>query len=801
MHRFMQFSILLMVFFENIINVPGSSHWVVTDDGLIRSMGISKFQRNRESYDLITFLDQANKQDSVNELLRTMKERKAMIHKLFRGLHSASEVENGLHKTDHDCKMTEKYDVDLDMHQSIVMDGGFRDGIKSEDFGLEEMPIDRKTMDPNCTETFPLNFHMLTFEHLQGMRDRRELTQKPEKSLMKYIPPFMELEDLGSKIAHGLKQNKTSWLHLNLASIYWRIKGDAYNAIECARRAVVKAPRLYRDIPLLSVGGILHATNYSTDAVTVLNTAIDYKPTESLHHLALANVYAHLGEYNKSIECYDNALKLNPRLDVARGAKHQIRCNLKLENLLSALHQQLLDILAELRAYHSEQTELLSFQEKILWEDLKQMPFLTTPEGILDDEFDSLLSTRGQSCMQRGEDQSILSCDVVSERQVFAQKLQMDLQVLKNFENRAKEIRERMTKSKTSEDIYEHLIQLPDYSKVSSVFMDPTDRPKYHNLEIKRSVHEFEQTNWPKNSLCENMMPFTDVKQYIPVYLPPENKGFVTYLFVNELIGMSSVKEHPLPWYPPICKGSKPFNPKYIPAELIKATMGYNNLPDSSLAPHLTALVENSELSEIGQRILTATNSKVAAPWVLSMLASLYWRIVGKPRNALDCLQLALDTVPDKFKDVPLVSVASISHKFSLIDNALSAAQEAYKTNPVEPMTNFMYGTLLHLKGNYSGAIYHLKQTLRVEPDAMDGRALTILQTIACQQRLIQIKTGSKSDDTATWCIGITDLPDKFETHHTRLDESILCDNDGRNCKRVQCFAVQIDPDTLLPDV
>ncbi|CAB0038953.1 unnamed protein product [Trichogramma brassicae] len=75
---------------------------------------------------------------------------------------------------------------------------------------------------------------------------------------------------------------------------------------------------------------------------------------------------------------------------------------------------------------------------------------------------------------------------------------------------------------------------------------------------------------------------------------------------------------------------------------------------------------------------------KVAAPWVLSMLASLYWRIVGKPRNALDCLQLALDTVPDKFKDVPLVSVASISHKFSLVDNALSATQEAYKTNPVE---------------------------------------------------------------------------------------------------------------------
>lgn len=75
---------------------------------------------------------------------------------------------------------------------------------------------------------------------------------------------------------------------------------------------------------------------------------------------------------------------------------------------------------------------------------------------------------------------------------------------------------------------------------------------------------------------------------------------------------------------------------------------------------------------------------KVAASWVLSMLASLHWRVVGKPRNALDCLQLALDAVPHKFRDVPLISIASISHKFSLIDNALSVTEEAFKINSVE---------------------------------------------------------------------------------------------------------------------
>lgn len=75
---------------------------------------------------------------------------------------------------------------------------------------------------------------------------------------------------------------------------------------------------------------------------------------------------------------------------------------------------------------------------------------------------------------------------------------------------------------------------------------------------------------------------------------------------------------------------------------------------------------------------------KVAAPWVLSTLASLHWRIVGKDRNALDCLQLALDIVPQKYKDVPLVSIASINHKYQFMDNALAAIQDAFNVNPSE---------------------------------------------------------------------------------------------------------------------
>ena len=88
-----------------------------------------------------------------------------------------------------------------------------------------------------------VNKTILFYDNLQAMRNRRKLIQQQEIGLMKFVPPHMDISLLGHKVAYGLIHNSSSWLHLNLASIYWRIKGDAYNALECARRAIVKAPR------------------------------------------------------------------------------------------------------------------------------------------------------------------------------------------------------------------------------------------------------------------------------------------------------------------------------------------------------------------------------------------------------------------------------------------------------------------------------------------------------------------------------------------------------------------------------
>lgn len=75
------------------------------------------------------------------------------------------------------------------------------------------------------------------------MVSRANLSTGPELNLAASVLRDKDMTLFGHQVAVGLQKNSTSWLHHNLASIYWRIRGDAPNAVECARKAVHFAPR------------------------------------------------------------------------------------------------------------------------------------------------------------------------------------------------------------------------------------------------------------------------------------------------------------------------------------------------------------------------------------------------------------------------------------------------------------------------------------------------------------------------------------------------------------------------------
>jgi tetratricopeptide (TPR) repeat protein len=97
--------------------------------------------------------------------------------------------------------------------------------------------------------------------------------------------------------------------------------------------------RRYRDIPLLTTAGILHAAKYSGEAAIILHAAIDHNPMESYHHLVLGHIYTSLGDFERSAACYDNCLKLAPDTVEAKQMKYAILCHHLLETTLLLFDQ------------------------------------------------------------------------------------------------------------------------------------------------------------------------------------------------------------------------------------------------------------------------------------------------------------------------------------------------------------------------------------------------------------------------------------------------------------------------------
>lgn len=97
--------------------------------------------------------------------------------------------------------------------------------------------------------------------------------------------------------------------------------------------------REYRDIALLNLASIFHQARYPGEAAIILHAAVDHAPHQPANHFALGNVYAVLSDYNRSVACFDNFLKLRPGLQEAITSKFATICHRKLEKGLLDLHE------------------------------------------------------------------------------------------------------------------------------------------------------------------------------------------------------------------------------------------------------------------------------------------------------------------------------------------------------------------------------------------------------------------------------------------------------------------------------
>ena len=67
--------------------------------------------------------------------------------------------------------------------------------------------------------------------------------------------------------------------------------------------------------------------------------------------------------------------------------------------------------------------------------------------------------------------------------------------------------------------------------------------------------------------------------------------------------------------------------------------------------------------------------------WVLFNIASLYWRIIGDPASAIECLRRAVHFAPTRARDVGYIGLANVLHRQGFLNEAVIVARAALDTS------------------------------------------------------------------------------------------------------------------------
>lgn len=213
--------------------------------------------------------------------------------------------------------------------------------------------------------------------------------------------------------------------------------------------------------------------------------------------------------------------------------------------MITLIYRRLRNVLSEIHAYHNWKDEWFKLYEHMLWEQNIKSATREIKLAFMREQNLHLLAINP---LEKSiiDNNIVLSYMDLGDRKKIAenmlQNVHVSLHLLKNLQKQVKERSNRVTKGifitnvdfinfVTSILQIKSLILLDIITELNmeynNLFVSPTKSPKYHNVEIKKGHEDFEADHWPKISDCDSsMLMFGDGKQYLPIYLSPENKGY-----------------------------------------------------------------------------------------------------------------------------------------------------------------------------------------------------------------------------------------------------------------------------------
>ncbi|KAL5007156.1 hypothetical protein ScPMuIL_015962 [Solemya velum] len=156
----------------------------------------------------------------------------------------------------------------------------------------------------------------------------------------------------------------------------------------------------------------------------------------------------------------------------------------------------------------------------------------------------------------------------------------------------------------------------------------------------------------------------------------------------------------------------------HIPISELPGLRNQNNLnyaAESGLKEVMQRLNGDPQpVAVLATRIASAMQQNTTS-WVLANMAALYWRVIGRAAEALDCLKLALTTAPEKYRDISLISMANILHRAGYTNDAIVVTDMALGVSNQIAISHFTLANLYASKGRWDMAANFYGSTLNLQ--------------------------------------------------------------------------------------
>lgn len=734
----------LFLFVVSVCSMPShcATHWMVTDNGLIiQSVSDSPYIM-KQPHSLVQFLDQERKLDEISRSRNIFLE----DEKAIKAKESSDdpELEEKVRATDPYCVKAASFGTSK---EPFLASYSITDPLNDLDYLVGVVSVIAQGVRrelPFCTTDLP--FSMYTFDHLHSVQQRNILQITFEHELQRSLPSRFRLHDFGHYIALALQKEPKSPPLLNLAALYWRIRGDARNAVECLRRSLHFSSRNQRAQVMFALGNVVHRAGFSNEAV-ILYQLVLLELDNALVHMALGDALAITENRTEAIEQYEAALSRDPKIAEASVKIAALKCELTLISEMEKQHKNLLDTIAAKTSYN-KRSEIIKLYEEGVRKNVADPD--TRMQSTLIYEHFTYGNVPYSSCpsIQKGE-RLEMQCAVVDWRRYRAaveeRHRKMVAAAVRNAASMANDTDEWPVEEETETEELAAFIEFLE--PMRGMDMDePVTSPIYpRKIEksLSRLLERYLDKNWPNKTMCEADLwryPIPTASTLPQLFMSPENKGYSVSDLLTKYLGLSSLQEHPLPWNPPHCGAFIQDQPRTLLFQLPGVQFAASQGPSTKLSEDklqetfVNLALGQANYADIAQRINTLMNFNIGPRWIVFNLAALYWRILGVPGEAITCLRAALHYQPERHADVALTQLAQIVMRSATRDEHLNDVAALLNTaihvDPNEPLTHFLNGVVRLLQGKLAVAIAHIRAAVILDP--LFQPAVDVLHALKC---------------------------------------------------------------------